>query len=85
LKPAGGPWRQSDHTLPFQRVATRASVDCKVVTMYALRHSNIVRQLVAGIPARIVVANHDTSIAMLERTYSGFTDQLTRGALLDLA
>jgi hypothetical protein len=57
------------------------------VTIYALRHSNIVRQLLAGVPARVVAVNHDTSIAMLERTYSRYigdhADALARGALLD--
>jgi integrase len=89
VKPAGGPWRKSDHTRPFRRVAERAGLDPAEVTLYALRHSNIVRQLLAGVPARVVAANHDTSIAMLERTYSrhigDHTDSLTRGALLDLA
>jgi hypothetical protein len=57
--------------------------------LYALRHSSIVRQLLRGIPARVVAVNHDTSVTMLQRTYSrhigDHSDQLTRGALLDLA
>jgi integrase len=89
VKPDGGPWRKSDQTRPFRRVAGRAGLDPTEVTLYALRHSNIVRQLLAGVPGRVVAANHDTSIAMLERTYSrhigDHADQLTRGALLDLA
>jgi hypothetical protein len=56
--------------------------------MYALRHSNIVRQLLGGVPIRIVAANHDTSVGMIERTYSKYigdhSDALTRGALLDI-
>jgi hypothetical protein len=55
--------------------------------MYALRHSNIVRQILAGVPIRVVAVNHDTSIAMLERTYSrhigDFSDALARKGLLD--
>ena len=55
--------------------------------MYALRHSNIVRQILAGVPIRVVAVNHDTSVAMIERTYSRYigdhSDQLARGALLD--
>jgi hypothetical protein len=55
--------------------------------MYALRHSNIVRQLLAGVPVRVVAVNHDTSVAMLERTYSrhigDHADALVRAALLD--
>jgi hypothetical protein len=57
------------------------------VTIYALRHSNIVRQILAGVPLRVVAVNHDTSVAMLERTYSRYigdhADALARGALLD--
>ena len=56
-------------------------------TLYALRHTNIVRQLLAGVPVRIVAVNHDTSIAMIERTYSRYigdhSDALARAALLD--
>jgi hypothetical protein len=89
VKPSGGPWVKSDQYGPFRRVATRAGMDCEKVTLYALRHSNIVRQLLQGIPARVVAVNHDTSIVMLERTYSRHitehSDAMTRGALLDLA
>ena len=57
------------------------------VTIYALRHSNIVRQILAGVPIRVVAVNHDTSVAMIERTYSRYigdhSDQLARGVLLD--
>lgn len=66
----------------------RAGLDPSKVTLYALRHSSIVRQLLAGVPTRVVAAHHDTSIVMLERTYSKFigehSDALTRRALLDL-
>ena len=59
------------------------------VTAYALRHSSIVRQLLAGVPVRVVAHAHDTSVLMLERTYSRYisdhSDVLTRRALLDLA
>jgi hypothetical protein len=53
-----------------------------------LRHSNIVRQLLGGVPVRVVAVNHDTSVAMLERTYSRYigdhSDNLSRRAMLDL-
>jgi integrase len=59
------------------------------ITIYALRHSNIVRQLLAGVPIRIVATNHDTSVAMIERTYSrhigDHSDALARGALFEFA
>jgi hypothetical protein len=51
-----------------------------------LRHSSVVRQLIAGVPIRVVAVNHDTSIAMLEKTYSRYigdhSDVLVRRALL---
>lgn len=63
------------------------ALDPAEVTIYALRHSNVVRQLLAGVPIRVVAVNHDTSIAMLERTYSRYigdhADALSRGALLE--
>ena len=66
----------------------RVDLDPAEVTIYALRHSNIVRQILAGVPIRVVAVNHDTSIAMLERTYSRYigdhSDALARGALLDI-
>ena len=82
-------WRPYDHRHPFAAAVERAELDPAVVTMYALRHSSIVRQLLAGVPARIVAAHHDTSIVMLERTYSkhigDHSDALIRRAVLDLA
>jgi hypothetical protein len=46
-----------------------------------------VRQLLAGVPVRVVAVNHDTSIVMIERTYSrhigDHADALARVALLD--
>jgi integrase len=71
----------------FRRVVARAGLDSSV-TAYALRHSSIVRQLLAGVPARVVAVHHDTSIPMLERTYSryigDYSDALTRRVLLDM-
>jgi len=68
-------------------VAEAAGLDPDVVTLSALRHSSIVRQLVANTPIRVVAAMHDTSVKMIERTYSRHiaehTDALARRALLD--
>ena len=87
LKPSGGSWRKSDHTRSFARAVAVAGQAPEAVTMYALRHSNIVRQILAGVPIRVVAVNHDTSIAMLERTYSRYigdhSDALARAGLLD--
>jgi integrase len=84
----GAAWERGDHTRRFQRTVERLGLDPAEVTIYALRHSSIVRALLAGVPARVVAANHDTSVVQLERTYSKYiadhTDALTRQALLDL-
>jgi integrase len=89
VKPSGQPWKKSDHSRLFARTARKAALDPNEVTIYALRHSSIVRQLLAGVPVRIVAVNHDTSIVMIERTYSrhigDHADALARGALLDTA
>jgi integrase len=45
--------------------------------MYALRHSSIVRGLIAGLPVRLVAALHDTSIIMIEKHYSAFIIDMT--------
>jgi integrase len=87
IKPSGATWKRRDHTRPFARVAKAAEQDPAEVTIYALRHSNIVRQILAGVPIRVVAVNHDTSVPMIERTYSRYigdhADQLARAALLD--
>ena len=88
VKPSGEPWRKSDHTRLFARAVVVAGQDTAEVTIYALRHSSIVRQLLANVPVRVVAVNHDTSVAMIERTYSRYigdhSDALARAALLDV-
>jgi integrase len=88
-RPNGDLWRPSDHRHPFERAVTRAKLNPAEVTIYALRHSSIVRQLLANTPIRVVATLHDTSIEMIERTYSKFiadhSDALSRRALLDIA
>jgi integrase len=89
VKPSGTPWKKSDHSRLFVRTARKAGLDPKEVTIYALRHSSIVRQLLAGVPVRVVAVNHDTSVMMIERSYSrqigDHADALARKALLDIA
>ena len=88
VKPDGNPWGRTDHSPRFARVVRRADLDPVTVTIYALRHSNIVRQLLGNVPVRIIAANHDTSVMMIERTYSrhigDHADALARQALLDI-
>jgi integrase len=73
LRPDGATWidpaRKRFLQQPFAIVAERVGIK---ETMYCLRHSSVVRALLAGVPARLVAANHDTSLAQLERTYSAF-------------
>jgi integrase len=67
---------------------TRAikGTDTPTITAYALRHSSIVRQLLANVPIRIVAAGHDTSVTMIERNYAKYiqshADDLVRATLL---
>jgi hypothetical protein len=48
-----------------------------------------VRQLLANVPIRIVATLHDTSVKMIERTYSrhiaSHSDEIARRALLETA
>jgi hypothetical protein len=68
----------------FTEVARRCNLN---VTAMSLRHSSIVRSLLAGTPIRLTATLHDTSIAMIERTYSAFIadhgDAQARRGLLD--
>jgi integrase len=78
-----------DLRVRFRAVAKRVGL-CDNVTPYALRHSSIVRQLLGGIPVRIVASFHDTSVLMIEKTYSRFiigdaSDAMTRRTLLDFS
>jgi hypothetical protein len=88
LRADGQAWQSSqdgDHERLYRLAAERAGVKGSI---YALRHSSVVRQLLAGIPIRVIAGTHDTSVTMIERTYSAyiteFSDALTRPALLDL-
>ena len=71
------------------RVATKDLELDPDATPYCLRHSSIVRMLLAGTPTRVVAAHHDTSVKMIETHYSKYiigdpSDALIRKTLLDL-
>jgi integrase len=92
LRSNGERWghgRSRHHRNDFRAVVQAAGLDPDVVTLYALRHSSIVRQLLANVPIRVVATLHDTSVKMIERTYSRHiaehTDALARRALLDVS
>jgi hypothetical protein len=87
----GKPWQPAiqDYRQPVINAVARAGLDPATVTLYALRHSSIVRALFAGVPTRVVAVQHDTSVAMLECTYSAFiadhSDAVGRRGLLTTA
>jgi len=69
------------------KVVSAIGLDPNEVTMYALRHSSIVRMLLRNVPIRLVASLHNTSVAMIEKTYSKFitehhSDDISRAALL---
>jgi integrase len=92
LRSNGERWghgRSRHHRNDMRAVVEAAGLDPNQVTLYALRHSSIVRMLLANVPIRVVATLHDTSVKMIERTYSRHiaehTDALARRALLDMA
>jgi site-specific recombinase XerD len=72
----------------LKRAVAAAKLD-PGTTLYALRHSSIVRMLLAGTPIRVVAVHHDTSVVMIEKNYSRYigdhTDVMVRRTLLDIA
>jgi integrase len=88
LRPNGECWGSDSIRQPFQRIIGRIGLGPGTVTPYALRHSSIVRQLIAGTPTRVTASLHDTSVLMLEKTYSkhitDHTDALARRAMLTI-
>jgi integrase len=89
LQSDGTPWDknpgQQYHHLVAKAVVA-SGLDPAVVTAYALRHSSIVRMLLLNVPIRVVASLHNTSVAMIEKTYSKHitehSDDHSRGALL---
>ena len=60
------------------KVVTAIGLDPAVVTMYALRHSSIVRMLLQSVPIRLIASLHNTSVAMIEKHYSKHIDRIRR-------
>jgi len=83
-----GHGRSRHHRNDFRAVVKAAGLDPDEVTLSALRHSSIVRQLLGSVPIRVVATLHDTSVKMIESTYSRYigehTDALARKALLQI-
>jgi hypothetical protein len=82
----GTPWRRGDHAKPFAAVAAKVGIRA---TVGYLRHSAIVRALLAGVPIKIVASNCDTSTKMIEKVYAkfitDFSDEISRKGMLDPA
>src|SRR5262249_3394229 len=89
LQSDGSPWGnnpgQSYHR-QIDNIVTAIGLDPAVVTMYALRHSSIVRMLLKNLPIRLVASLHNTSVMMIERHYSKYivehSDDISSHALL---
>jgi integrase len=82
----GTPWAEINLAHHFAHVTKGVKFNnSSKVTMYALRHTSIVRQLLANVPVRVVAALHDTSVVMIERNYSKYiadhADELARATL----
>ena len=85
----GSPWGANPgqrYHRHIDKIVTAIGLDPAVVTIYALRHSSIVRMLLCNVPVRLVASLHNTSVAMIERTYSKhiteYADEHARAALL---
>ncbi|WP_271598892.1 tyrosine-type recombinase/integrase [Bradyrhizobium sp. CCBAU 45384] len=89
LQSDGSPWGDNPgqtYHRQIDKVVTAIGLDPDAVTIYALRHSSIVRSLLMNIPIRVVASLHNTSVGMIERTYSKYiteySDDISRKALL---
>lgn len=73
---------------PWKKAVALAGLPSDLV-MYSLRHSSIVRALLANVPIRIVAVLHDTSVAMIEAHYSEYimdvAQEVARRAVRPLA
>jgi hypothetical protein len=80
--------RGADYRHAFRVVVAGLGLDPAVVVPYCLRHSCIVRALIANVPVRVIAAGADTSVLQIEKNYSRFiadhADTVARRGLLDL-
>ena len=85
----GQPWPKNANAA-YRRdvieVVKAIGLDPEEVSIYALRHSAVCRMLKANVPVRIIAALADTSVAMIEKSYSTLitehTDEISRKGLL---
>jgi integrase len=87
IRDDGSPW-PINHRDIIRDVMRRAGLDPDRVSLYSLRHTWITKQLIRGTPIRLVADAADTSIQMIEATYSKHIshhgDDLLRAGLIDL-
>ena len=88
LQSDGRPWGDNpgaSYHRDVKQIVTAIDADPDA-TMYALRHSSIVRMLLKNVPTSVVAARHDTSEAMIKKYYaryiSEYSDDVSRHALL---
>ena len=90
LRSTGEPWStinvHGNYRHDVREVVANIGLDPDRATLYALRHSSITRQLLLGVPIRVVASVHNTSVAQIEKHYSAYihdhSDELTRNTLL---
>ena len=86
VKPSGDGWGKSQHSRPFARAVVAIGEDAGVISSYALRHSHITAQLLAGLPVQLVAKLHDTSASQIEKHYAAtiasHSDELVRAAMI---
>jgi integrase len=83
----GKRWNSEAHRWLFPEAA-RAALLPEGATIYCLRHTAITRALLASVPVRLVASSFDTSVQMVEKSYSKFIadhgDEQMRRALFDI-
>jgi integrase len=80
-------WRHDRYRDHVRAVLSAIGENPKAVTLYFLRHSNIVRMLLKNIPIRLIASLHNTSTAQIEKNYSAHitehhSDDVSRAGLL---
>jgi site-specific recombinase XerD len=88
VKPSDEAWAKSDHARPFKRAVASIGEDGQTVSSYALRHTHITAQLLAGLPVQLVAKLHDTSASQIEKHYAAtiasHADELVRGTMMEV-
>lgn len=75
------PWRDAFEMTPLWKATLERAKLPAEIEPYRLRDASIIRALRAGLPVRLVAAQHDTSVPMIEKHYA----QHIADALADLS